>query len=60
MLSDLVQYGSQDIYLSGNPKITFYKTTYKYYTNFIIQMLDTPTTPIRKDNKRKYEQPSDL
>ena len=30
----LVAYGSQNIYLTGDPQITFWKTVYKRYTNF--------------------------
>ncbi len=30
----LVAYGAQDIYLTGNPQITFWRTTYRRHTNF--------------------------
>ena len=30
----LVSYGSQDYYLTGNPQISFFKTVYRRYTNF--------------------------
>lgn len=30
----LVSYGSQDFYLTGNPQISFFKTVYRRYTNF--------------------------
>lgn len=30
----LIAYGSQDIYLTGNPSITFFKFVYKKHTNF--------------------------
>ena len=30
----LMAYGSQDLYLTGNPSITFFKAVYKRYTNF--------------------------
>lgn len=33
----LVAYGAQDIYLTGNPQITFFKTVYKRHTNFSIE-----------------------
>jgi hypothetical protein len=36
-LIQLVAYGIQDIYLMGNPQITFYKIVYKRYTNFSIE-----------------------
>lgn len=30
-------YGAQDLYLTGNPQITFFKIVYRRYTNFAIQ-----------------------
>ena len=30
----LVSYGSQDFYLTGNPQISFFKAVYRRYTNF--------------------------
>ena len=33
----LVAYGSQDIYLTGNPQITFWKAIYKRHTNFAME-----------------------
>lgn len=33
-LLQLVAYGAQDVFLSGNPQINFFKTSYKRYTNF--------------------------
>ena len=36
-LIELVAYGAQDKYLTGNPQITFFKSIYKRYTNFAIE-----------------------
>jgi hypothetical protein len=36
----LVAYGENDLYLSGNPQITFFKSTYKRHTNFAIENID--------------------
>ena len=36
----LVAYGAQDIYLTGNPSITFFKTIYKRHTNFAIETIE--------------------
>ena len=36
-LMQLVAYGSQDIYLTGNPQITFFKVVYRRHTNFSIE-----------------------
>ena len=33
-LMQLVAYGAQDVYLTGNPQITFFKAVYKRHTNF--------------------------
>ena len=33
-LLQLVAYGAQDVYLTGNPQITFFKVTYRRHTNF--------------------------
>ncbi len=36
-LLNIVAYGNQNVYLNGNPSKTFFKTTYKKYTNFGMQ-----------------------
>ena len=36
-LMQLVAYGSQDIYLTGNPQITFFKVVYRRHTNFSME-----------------------
>ena len=33
----LVSYGSQDIYITGNPQITNFKSIYYRHTNFVIE-----------------------
>ena len=38
-LSQLVAYGPQDIVLTGNPQITFFKTVYRRYTNFAVESI---------------------
>ena len=38
----LVAYGAQDVYLTGTPQITFFKTVYRRYTNFAMQAQDVP------------------
>lgn len=35
----LVAYGSQDVYLTGNPQITFFKVVYRRHTNFSIESI---------------------
>jgi len=36
----LVAYGAQDIYLTGNPQITFFKVVYRRHTNFAMESVD--------------------
>ena len=38
-LMQLVAYGAQDIYLTGNPLITFFKTVYRRHTNFAMESI---------------------
>jgi hypothetical protein len=33
-------YGSQDVYLTGNPQITFFKSVYRRHTNFSMESFD--------------------
>ena len=33
----LAAYGAQDIYLTGNPQISFFKIVFKKHTNFAIE-----------------------
>jgi len=35
----LVAYGAQDIYLTGNPQITFFKVVYRRHTNFSMEAI---------------------
>jgi len=39
-LMQLVAYGAQDVYLTGNPEITFFKVVYRRYTNFAIETVN--------------------
>ena len=36
----LVAYGAQDIYLTGNPQITFFKVVYRRHTNFSMESIE--------------------
>ncbi|AGE54724.1 major capsid protein VP54 [Paramecium bursaria Chlorella virus KS1B] len=38
-ISQLVSYGAQDVYLTGNPQITFFKAVYRRYTNFAMESI---------------------
>ena len=39
-LLQLSAYGSENNYINGNPQITFFKSVYKRYTNFSMEMIE--------------------
>ena len=39
-LMQLVAYGAQDVYLTGNPQITFFKVVYRRHTNFSMECVE--------------------
>ena len=39
-LMQLVAYGAQDVYLTGNPEVTFYQAKYKRHTNFAMENIE--------------------
>jgi hypothetical protein len=39
-LMQLVAYGAQDVYLTGNPQITFFKVVYRRHTNFSSESIE--------------------
>ena len=41
-LMQLVAYGAQDVYLTGNPQITFFKVMYRRHTNFAMESIENP------------------
>ena len=43
-LMQLVAYGAQDIYLTGNPQITFFKVVYRRHTNFACEAIEQTFT----------------
>jgi hypothetical protein len=43
-LLQLVAYGAQDVYLTGNPQITFFKLVYRRHTNFAIEAIQQTST----------------
>ena len=38
-LLQLVAYGAQDVYITGNPQITFFKVVYRRHTNFAVEAI---------------------
>ena len=51
-LMQLVSYGAQDIYISGNPQITFWKILYKRHTNFAVEAIEVTFNGQADFNKR--------
>ena len=43
-LVQLVAYGAQDVYLTGNPQITFFKVVYRRHTNFASEAIEQTFT----------------
>ena len=43
-LMQLVAYGAQDVYLTGNPQITFFKVVYRRHTNFSMESIEQTLT----------------
>ena len=55
-LMQLVAYGAQDIYITGNPQITFFKIVYRRHTNFAMETVQqslTGTNVASKDSKKE-------
>ena len=51
-LIQMVAYGAQDIYISGNPQITFWKILYKRHTNFAMESIEVTFNGQADFNKR--------
>jgi len=46
-LMQLVAYGAQDVYLTGNAQITFFKVVYRRHTNFSMECIEQPLDSAR-------------
>jgi len=53
-LLQLAAYGAQDIYLTGNPQITFFTAVYKRHTNFALQSIPQYFTGEANFGKKVY------
>ena len=51
-LMQLVAYGAQDIYLTGNPQITFFKVVYRRHTNFSMEAIEQTINGTAAASKR--------
>ena len=62
-LIQLVAYGAQDVYLTGNPQITFFKSVYRRYTNFSMESVEQTIVGTKNFGQRvecKIERVGDL
>ena len=50
-LMQLVAYGAQDIYLTGNPQITFFKVVYRRHTNFSMETIEQTLNGTAAENQ---------
>jgi hypothetical protein len=51
-LMQLVAYGAQDVYLTGNPEVTFYQAKYKRHTNFAMENIEQTVNGTAADSGR--------
>jgi hypothetical protein len=51
-LMQLVAYGAQDVYLTGNPKVTFFQAVYKRHTNFALENIQQTVNGSATSNGR--------
>jgi len=58
-LMQLVAYGAQDLYLTGDPKISFFKATYKPHDDVIKTLLKQNTTESMYKLAQYYENQKD-
>lgn len=45
-LLQLVSSGAQDVFLTGDPQVTFFKSMYRRYTNFAIEAIEQTSTGV--------------
>ena len=51
-LMQLVAYGAQDVFLTGNPKVTFFQAVYKRHTNFAMETIEQTVNGTPSDSGR--------
>lgn len=51
-LMQLVAYGAQDVYLTGQPKVTFFQAVYKRHTNFAMENIIQTVNGTASNNGR--------
>ena len=48
----LVAHGAQDVYLTGNPQITFFKVVYRRHTNFSMESIEQTLNGVVETNSK--------
>lgn len=56
-LINIISYGISDLFLSGNPEITFFKILYRRYTNFAKESIIIPIGDIKFEDEVTVEIP---
>ena len=51
-LMQLVAYGAQDVYLTGNPEVTFFQAKYKRHTSFAMENIEQTVNGTAADSGR--------
>jgi hypothetical protein len=48
----IAAYGAQDVYLTGDPQVSFFKSVFKRHTNFALEQIEIPITGIVSPGSR--------
>ena len=59
-LMQLVAYGAQDVYLTGNPQITLFKVVYRRHTNFSAECSEIPIETAKPGGRVSVQRSADL
>jgi hypothetical protein len=51
-LMQLVAYGAQDVYLTANPQVTFFKQAYRRHSNFAMESVQQPFSGVANYGKK--------
>lgn len=54
-LMQLVAYGAQDVYLTGNPQITLFKVVYRRHTNFSLECIELSSETVASGANRSMQ-----
>lgn len=54
-LMQLVAYGAQDVYLTGNPQITLFKVVYRRHTNFSLECIELSSESVASGGNKSMQ-----